>query len=83
MFVLSACLVCGFNLAKKEREGGREKKRERGRGRDTERTRSRESCIEGRNLVNASYITVMVTLSRDYICNALVAYLHVSVNGIF
>jgi len=72
-------------LAKKEEKKGRERKREkeRERKRDRGRNRSRETCIEGRNLVNASYITIMVTLSRDYICNALVAYLHATVNGIF
>lgn len=43
----------------------------------------KEFRIGGRNLVNAPYITVMVTLSRDYICNALVAYLHVTANDIF
>lgn len=39
--------------------------------------------VEGRNLVNAPYITVMPTLSRNYICDALVAYLHVTANDIF
>lgn len=39
--------------------------------------------VEGRNLVNAPYITVMPALSRNYICDALVAYLHVTANDIF
>lgn len=52
----------------------------RGRGRRRERAVER---VEGRNLVNAPYITVMPALSRNYICDALVAYLHVTANDIF
>jgi len=69
-----------------ERERERERESERGAGegggKGGERKRKKAEA-RYRRLVNAPYIAVMVTLSRNYICNALVAYLHVSANDIF
>lgn len=67
------------HLMKRTREGWKGRGGQGGGGR---RERAVER-VEGRNLVNAPYITVMPALSRNYICDALVAYLHVTANDIF
>lgn len=81
-FILQKRIRLKTHLMKRTREAHRlEKGRGKGgRGRRRERAVER---VEGRNLVNAPYITVMPALSRNYICDALVAYLHVTANDIF